>query len=142
VRVVLRLIALFAAASAAMTLLFIADVVAAGDMGALIQSGLLGTVTIFGWLLAVIAGPLTAVQLWRFKEIGRRAGIVLCGFGVAYYVAGFFLLRGPGASLAHISLSLLIFALPLGVLLSRRAKEICRPAPPVAIPTPAAADTA
>ena len=35
-----------------------------------------------------------------------------------------------------------VFALPLGVLLSRRAKEICRPARSIAIPTPTAADTA
>jgi hypothetical protein len=141
--VVLRIIALFAAASTAMTLLFVADLVETGDVSALIRSGLLGAVTIFGWLLAVIAGPLTAVQLWRFKEIGRRAGIALCGFGVVYYVAGFLmLLRRPGASAEQIGLSLVVFALPLGVLLSRRAKEICRPAQSIAIPTPTAADTA
>ena len=48
----------FAAASTAMTLLYVADVVSEGDMGGLIRSGLLGVVTIFGWLLAVVAGPL------------------------------------------------------------------------------------
>ena len=126
-RAVLRIIALFAAAAVAGTLWFVAALIASGGLGSLIASRLLGGLTIFGWLLAVVAGPVTAVQLWRFKETGRRAGIVLFGYSVAYYLAGLLVLRGPDASVWQIGVAASTFALPFGLLLSRRAREICAP---------------
>jgi hypothetical protein len=132
VRVLLRIIAVFAGASAAVTLWFVVDLIEASRLDVLVASPLLGGLTVFGWLLAVVAGPVTAVQLWRFQEIGRRAGIGLFGYGAAYYLAGLFVLRGPDASVWRIGVSVITFALPLGVLLSRRAQEICAPARSIA----------
>lgn len=74
-------------------------------------------------MVTLVVGPVAAVQLWRFRESGRRAGIVLFGFGLAYYVVGLIALRAPDASVAQIVVAATIFAVPLLVLLSRRARS-------------------
>jgi hypothetical protein len=105
------------------TFWFVAAFASRGGLGALLRSGLLGGLTVVGWLITLVVGPVAAVQLWRFRESGRRAGIVLFGFGCVYYVVGLLVLRAPGASIGQIVAVAAVFAVPLFVLLSRRARR-------------------
>jgi hypothetical protein len=116
--------AVFAAVSALGTVWFIAAFAAAGGLPALLASGALGAVTVVGWVIALIAGPVAAVQLWRFRESGRLAGIVLFGSGVAYYLIGVLALRSPEAPLVQIATAATIFALPLVFLLLPRTRRL------------------
>ena len=75
-------------------------------------------------MIALAVGPVAAVQLWRFRPGGRRAGIVLFGCGLAYYVVGLLALRSPEASTWHIVAAAVMFALPLVVLLLPRARPV------------------
>jgi hypothetical protein len=85
---------------------------------------LLGGLTIVGWLIALVAGPVATVQLWRFRQSGRHAGIVLFGSGLAYYLVGLLALRSPEASTRQIVAAAAMFALPLAVLLLPRTRML------------------
>jgi hypothetical protein len=123
-RLLIRIVAILAAVSVLGTLWFVAAFAAGGGLRALLTSGLLGGLTIVGWAIALVAGPVAAVQLWRFRDSGRRAGIVLFGYGLAYYLVGLLALRAPEASAAQILLAAATFALPLVVLLSPRTRPL------------------
>jgi hypothetical protein len=122
VRLLIRIVAVLAAVSVLGTLWFVVAFAAAGGLGPLLSSGLLGGLTIVGWVIALVVGPVAAVQLWRFRESGRRAGIILFGFGLLYYAVGLFALRAPEASVGQIVAAATMFAVPLVVLISPRAK--------------------
>ena len=123
-RLLIRFVAVLAAASVLGTLWFVAGFAAAGGLRALLTSGLLGSLTIVGWVIALVVGPVAAVQLWRFRNSGRRAGIILFGYGLAYYVVGLLALRSPEASAWQILVAATFFALPLVVLLSPRTRPL------------------
>jgi hypothetical protein len=78
--------------------------------------GLLGGLTIVGWVIALVVGPVATVQLWRLRQSGRRAGIILFGYGLAYYLVGLLALRSPEASTRQIFAAATMFAVPLVVL--------------------------
>jgi hypothetical protein len=118
----IRIVAICAAVSVLGTLWFVAVFSARGGLSALFASGLLGVLTIFGWTVSLVMGPITAIQLWRLRESGRRAGIVLFGYGLGYYLVGLVVLRSPEASVPQIVFALALFALPLLVLLSPRTR--------------------
>src|SRR5688572_28115057 len=101
-RLMVRLVAVFTALSLIRTLWFVAAFAATGGLRGFLTSGLLGVLTVFGWVIVLVAGPVAAVQLWRFRESGRRAGIILFGYNVTYYVVGLFWLRSPEASVWQI----------------------------------------
>jgi len=124
VRVLVRVVAILAAVSVLGTVWFVAAFAAAGGLPGLLTSGLLGALTIVGWVIALAVGPVAAVQLWRFRESGRRAGIILFGYGLAYYVVGLLALRSPEASTWQIAAGATIFALPLVLLLSSRTRSL------------------
>jgi hypothetical protein len=120
--VLIRIVAVLAAVSALGTVWFVAGFAASGGLRPLLTSGLLGILTIIGWVIALGVGPVASVQLWRFRQSGRRAGIVLFGYGVAYYVIGLFALRAPEASAWQILAAAAMFAVPLAVLLLPRTR--------------------
>ena len=121
-RLLIRIVAVLAAVSVLGTVWFIAAFATAGGLGALFASGPLGALTIAGWAVALVTGPVTAVQLWRYRESGRRAGIILFGYGVGYYLVGLLALRSPEASVLQIVIAVAVFALPLMVLLSPQTR--------------------
>jgi hypothetical protein len=121
----IRIVAVLAAASVLGTAWFVAGFVRSVGLGPLWTSGLLGALTIVGWVIALVVGPVAAIQLWRFRESGRRAGVILFGYGVGYYVVGLFALRSPEASTRQISAVGVMFALPLMVLLLPRTRRLC-----------------
>lgn len=119
----IRTTAVLAAVSVLATLWFISAFVAQGGLAQWLRSGALGAMTIVGWVITLVVGPVATVQLWRFRASGRRAGIVLFGFGLVYYVVGLTALRAPGAPIAQIVVAAITFAAPLLLLLSRRAAQ-------------------
>jgi hypothetical protein len=65
-----------------------------------------------------------AVQLWRYRDSGRRAGILLFGSILAYYVIGFLTVRSPEAPVGPIAVVAVFCAAPLFVLLSPRTRML------------------
>jgi hypothetical protein len=110
-----------AAFSACGTVWVVITLAAHNGMHPLLASGTLGLLTVVGWVITLIAGPIAAIQLWRLKEAGRPAGIALFGYGLLYYVAGVGI-RSSGTAAFPILFAALSFAIPLAVLLSRRAR--------------------
>jgi len=120
-RIVLRVIAGVTAFAVATTLWLVAALAVAGGLRPLLETGLLGVLTIIGWCLTLFAGPVLAVHLWRVTEVGRRIGILFYGYAVFYYAAGL-MLRSAGASVGQIAAALVLCALPVLVLLSPGTK--------------------
>ena len=121
-RLLIRTVAVLAGLSVLGTVWFVAVLATRGGLRALLTSGLLGGLTIVGWVITFLVGPVAAVQLWRFRDSGRRAAIILFGYGLVYYVVGLLALRSPDASVWQILTAALMFALPLVVLLTPRAR--------------------
>ena len=121
-RFLIRIVAVLAAVSVLGTLWFVAAFAAGDGLGPLVRSGLLGGLTIVGWVVTLLVGPVAAVQLWRFRDSGRRAGILFFGFGLVYYIVGLLALRAPDASITPIVTTATMFAVPLLVLFSRQAR--------------------
>jgi hypothetical protein len=124
-KVMLRIVAVLAALSVLFTVWFIASFAAAGGIRSLVASGLLGILTLVGWVVSLTAGPFAAVQLWRCKEAGRRAGMILFGYGLGYYVIGLFILRQPSAQVGQIIAAATIYATPLILLAMPAARKVC-----------------
>jgi hypothetical protein len=78
-RVLIRIVAVLTALSVLCTVWFVAAIAVAGGLRELLASGLLGGLTIVGWVIALVVGPVATVQLWRFRENGRRAGVIFFG---------------------------------------------------------------
>lgn len=123
-RFLIRLVAVLAAASVLATVWFIAAFAVAGGLRALLSTGPLGGLTIAGWAIALVAGPVAAIQLWRLRENGRRAGIILFGSGFAYYAIGLVALPSADASISQISAVATVYAVPLAVLLLPRTRRL------------------
>ena len=57
--------------------------------GALLTTGLLRGLTIVGWVITLVVGPGGGCPVVRLRPSVRRAGVILLGYGLAYYVVGF-----------------------------------------------------
>jgi hypothetical protein len=122
-RLLIRIVAVVSAVSVIGTVAFVADFAAAGGLRGLPASGLLGGMTILGWVITLVAGPAAAVSLWKLRRRGRRAGIILFGYGLAYYLVGLIALRSSEASTRQIVTAAMIFALPLVILVLPRTRD-------------------
>jgi hypothetical protein len=123
--IVLRTIAATAAVSLVFTIWFVMAFAANGGMRPILNAGALGILTVVGWVLTLVLAPFTAVQLWRLKNSGRVAGIVLFAYGAIYYLAGLLWLRSPEASGAQIVLAAAVYALPAVILAVPAARRSC-----------------
>jgi hypothetical protein len=124
VRIILRVIALISALSVAGTSLFIARF-GAGGISALLATGIFGLITLFGWLITFIAGPIAAVQLFRLKPSGRAAAAVLFAAMLAYYLTGLIAFRQPGMAVGPVVAIGLFSLCVLVIVLSPAAKRVC-----------------
>lgn len=122
---VLKIIAATAAVSVVFTIWLIVMLVGPRGFGPLLNAGMLGVMTLLGWAVTLVLGPFAAFQLWRHRESGRVAGLVLFGFGVVYYVVGFFALRAPEADPGQIAAAAIAYALPVVILASPPARKAC-----------------
>ena len=124
-RIVLRIVALVSAFTVLGTIWFIVAVPGIRNAIAFATSGAFGALTALGWVVSLVAGPIAAVQLWRLRPDGRRAAIAVFGYGFAYYVLGLLIFRDPAAPLFPILLAVISFGIPLAIVLSKRARQVC-----------------
>lgn len=123
-RALIKTIAVFVAVSVLATMWFIVAITANGSLPSLFDAGALGVLTLAGWAVSLVAGPIAAVQLWRLRKSGRTAGLIFFGSGLAYYVLGVLWLRAPEASIKMIVVAILVFAVPFAILLSPPAWRV------------------
>ena len=123
-RVVLRIVSAVAALSVIFTVRFIAAI-GAGGLQSLLAAGPLGVATLLSWAVTLALGPFVAVQLWRYRENGRKAGVILFACGLAYYLLGVTVFRTAGSDLSRIGLAAVTYALPVLVLASSAARRRC-----------------
>jgi hypothetical protein len=120
----LRLIGLVAGLSVFATAVFIARFAQIG-LRPLLATGAFGFVTVVGWLVTFVVGPIAMVQLLRVKNSGRFAGALLFGFMFLYYAVGLFAFRAPGTPIAPIVMVCGFLAFLVIVLLSPAARRTC-----------------
>lgn len=123
-KVVLRLIGLLAGLAVIATALFIIRFAQVG-MRPLLATGAFGAITILGWLVTFIAGPIAFVQLLRVRNSGRIAGVVLFGYMLFYYLIGLFAFREPNAPLAPIVELCILLSVLVALLVSPFARRTC-----------------
>lgn len=124
--IVLKSIAATAAVSVVFTIWLMLAIVSARGVRPLLAAGALGILTIAGWMVTLVVGPIATVQLWRQRESGRRAGLVFFSFGVVYYAAGFLWLRSPEAQSAQVVAAAIAYAVPAAILATPAARRACR----------------
>jgi apolipoprotein N-acyltransferase len=121
----LRIIAAIAAVSVVATLVLMAILIGRAGLRPFLVASPLGILTLIGWAITLALGPFAAAQLWRHRESGRIAGLILFGFGAAYYLAGFFWLRAPEAESGQIIAAIIAYAIPVLILASPPARRAC-----------------
>ena len=121
----LRVIAATAAASLVLTIWLILQLVIPRGIRPLLESGPLGALTLVGWAVTLLVGPVATVQLWRLRRSGRLAALVLFGFGLLYYTAGLLWLRTPEALTGQIAVAMAAHAVPVAILASPAARRAC-----------------
>ena len=124
-RLVLKTIAAIAASSVAFTAALIVLIVNRGGFPHLLNARFFGFVTLLGWVIGLTLGPLAAVQLWRLRQRGRLAALILFGYGLFYYVAGYFWLSTAEAQSGQIIAAAIAHAIPVLILASPQAKAAC-----------------
>src|SRR4029453_8215376 len=112
----LRAVAILAAVSVVGTAVFVAMFARGGGLSELLTARALGVMTLLGWGISLTAGPVAAIDLWRLRERGRRAGILFFGTSVAYYAVALFV-KTPDAPVVPILSAMAVFAAPLVLLL-------------------------
>ena len=85
-KITLRIIAVYFAIAFLGSLLEVVSFAPRVNANVLRSLGLIGVLTFVGWGLGIFVGPFAAIQLWRLKNIGRVAGIVLFAFVAVYGV--------------------------------------------------------
>jgi hypothetical protein len=121
----LRAIAIVVAVAVALTIVMIVQFALSRNLGALARSGVLGVITILGWMFTLAVGPIAAVQLWRLRRAGLFLAASLCGLAAAYFLIGLLWLRSPEAPLTPIVVGMLMNGILVAVLLSPAARSAC-----------------
>jgi len=121
----LKSIAVVAATSVAFTVALVVLIIGRGGFRPLLNAGVFGVVTLLGWVVGLTFGPLTTVHLWRLRQQGRIAGLILFGYGFLYYIAGYFWLRAPEAPSGQIIAAAIAHLIPMLILASPAAKRAC-----------------
>jgi len=123
-RAILRSIAVMSAVGVIATAAFLARF-GLGGLHRLISTGAFGIITLLGWVVTFVAGPISAIQLFRLRNSGRVAAAVLWGSMILYYLLGIFAFREPGVRSGPIFLLCVLFAIPFGIVLTPAAKRAC-----------------
>ena len=125
-RLILRF---FAAVTALMFIAIVMQIVPmtlSGDLWRLASSGVVGTMTVAGWLLILFVAPLAAFRLYQLQRSGLMLTALLFALATAYYVVGLFV-RPPGAPADYQAPigPLLVNAASCVLLLSPAARRAC-----------------
>ncbi len=124
-RVVLRILAIAVGFGAGLTLLLVLRFWRLSGFGDLLATGAFGSITVLGWVLNLIVGPFAAIQLWRLRDSGRRASLVLVGYSLLYYAVGWFFFRQPQTRSSEVWWPGVYNALLAALLFSRSARRAC-----------------
>jgi CHASE2 domain-containing sensor protein len=120
-KTVLRIIAVIVGLAVVVNATFIVQS-GYGGFGALLRSGPLGVITMTGWLIIMVAGPVAAILLWRMRRLGLVITVALCRIALVYYVVGFFF-RAPQSPATPILAAAAVNGLVLAVLASSAARR-------------------
>lgn len=125
VRLALRVIAVLTVVAVVMTVPVVLRFTTDGGIAAVLGTGVFGLLTVLGWLLTLLVGPVAAVQLWRLRPSGRRATALLAAYTTIYYASGLVFFRGPGTKVAVVVFMVAINAAASVFLLSGHARVQC-----------------
>ena len=120
-KTVLRIIAVVVGLAVVVNAIFIVQS-GHGGFRALLRSGPLGVMTMSGWLIIMVAGPVAAILLWQMRRIGLVITVALCRVALVYYVVGYFF-RAPQAPVTPILAAAAVNGLVLAVLASSAARH-------------------
>ncbi len=123
-KIILRVVALLMGFAVLITLLQVLHFSQAGEIGILAHSGI-GIATLVSWMIILTCGPISAVQLWRFRRTGLYLSAMLSGLAFLYYLGGLIASHPNNAALRSILISLVANGILVAVLLSRKARQIC-----------------
>jgi len=123
-KIILRVVALLIGFAVLVTLLQIFHFSKTGEIRILAHSPV-GIITLVAWMVLLTAGPIAAVQLWRFRKIGLYLGATLSGVAFLYYLLGLIASHSNNAALRQILISLIANGTLILVLLSRKARQTC-----------------
>lgn len=123
-RILLRVIALCCALSVVWTVLFLVQL-GRGGVSTLLATGPFGAITVVGWIVTFIAGPIATVQLLRLKRSGRIAAAILFGSMLAYYLVGLVAFREAGVAAGPILVLCALLIALLVTVLSPGARREC-----------------
>lgn len=124
-RIVLKLLSIALWLGIIGTLLIVLRFWRLGGIRPLMAIGAFGPMTVVGWVLTLAVGPFAAVQLWRLRESGRRAALLLGGFTLLYYFVPPLFFPQPSAPSPKIWTAIGGNALLVLLLLSPSARRAC-----------------
>lgn len=81
--------------------------------------------TILGWVLSITFGPFASIQLWRLKNSGRIATIILLVNAALYYICGIVFYSTQGAHIVSVFMMILANIVTLIILSLPAAKKLC-----------------
>lgn len=125
-RIILRIIAIGIWIAIIWTLGFVWSVWHFDHFVSLMATRVFGALTFIGWALTLAVGAFAATELWRLRESGRRASLIVTGYGVFYYIAGWLYLRQSGTETHPAWFAIATNAALVLVLLSPSARRACR----------------
>jgi hypothetical protein len=119
-RLLLRFIAVYTAASVLITAILILRIWHRGGIPSLLHAGAFGALTIAGWIATLAIGPPAALLLWKRQNMGRILTAVFYAAVCAYYA--YLALSSPNG---RISFTMLGSGLLTLFLLSPLARRAC-----------------
>jgi hypothetical protein len=124
-KVILRFISIITSLAVLWTVFFVIRYYKYGGMSRMIVNIGIALPTILGWLLTLVLGPFAAVQLWRLRNGGRVATMLLVAYAILYYSYGLLFLGKLGAQIQSSLPMILMNFLALIILALPATKKAC-----------------
>jgi hypothetical protein len=124
-RTLLRLLAVAVVIAVIGTILLVGRFWSFDRFKSLIDSGSYGYVTIFCWLVVVVAGPFAAVQVWRMRRSGLITCLILTLSTFLYYTVGWLFYARAEADHSKLLLAIGCNVLLALLLISPPARHAC-----------------
>ena len=124
-KLLLRVISVLTVIAILWTLLFVIRFYLAGGIPVLMTDMRVALPTMFGWLMTLLLGPFAAVQLWRLRNSGRVATLLLVTYSILYYSYGLLLSRQLGSQITSLLSMIFVNLLILIILVLPATKKKC-----------------
>ena len=125
-RILFRLVAGFTFLSVIGTLVLVIVIWQRGGMLYLAHSGPFGILTLGGWVITLVVGPPAVVLLWKQKDAGRIAAIVVWASVCLYYLFFVTFFWNPNMLSGKMTFNIAGSAVLVLFLLSSRARRACQ----------------